>query len=348
MRKILSIITAILVAVSTYLLIPPPQPSRAFEAQSTWGGNGGGSANAQTVAIANVGSLSDVLGVPLRYIPNIDNTGPATISINGLAATAVRRPSSIGLVGLSGGELQAGVTMTIMYNGATIEIQGPVDMTPIGKTVEYRGSATPRGALIEDGSCVSRVIYAALFAVISTSHGICDGATTFGLPFSNGRAFVAMDNQGTVTANVITSAGSGCNATVVGNCGTQNVTLLQTSLPNVSLAVSGSIPSLSIPSLTVNTSFNANAISVPVPQQGNWQGGAGSPITTAFSQGNNTASATVLNVTANSTVVSPTGSTVGNTTGSGSLVSGGTSGLGSGAPLTVLNPISVGRRAIKY
>lgn len=223
--------TTLALAALLYTFVPPPQGARAFEAQSTWGGTGGGSANAQTVPIANVQSLADVIGVPLRYIPGADNTGPATISINGLTAVAVRRPSNIGLVALSGGELQAGVTMTVMYNGATIEIVGPVDLSPIGRTVEFRGSVTPRGTLIEDGSCVSRTTYAALFSVIGTNYGAGDGTTTFCLPFSNGRAFFALDNQGAATAGVLTSGGSGCNATAVGVCGGQNQTLTSSQIP---------------------------------------------------------------------------------------------------------------------
>lgn len=210
----------------------------AFEAQSTWGGTAGGSANAVTVAIANVQSLNDILGVPLRFVPAADNTGAATIAVNNLAATAVRRPSNIGLVALSGGELQAGVTTTIMYNGNTIEILGPVDMTPIGRTVEFRGSVTPRGTLIEDGSCISTATFAALFSVIGRNYGACDGTTTFGLPNSKGRTFVALDNQGSGgAANVVTSAGSGCDATGIGNCGSQSRSLLRTDLPNTNVTV---------------------------------------------------------------------------------------------------------------
>lgn len=219
------------------VLLALSAPAVAFEAQSTWGGAGGGTANAQTISIANVQSLNDVLGVPLRYVPPLDNTGPATISINNLTATAARRPSNIGLVALSGGELQAGVTMTVMYNGSTIEILGPVDMTPIGRTVEYRGSATLRGTLIEDGSCVSRATFAPLFSVIGTNYGACDGTTTFGLPNSKGRSLVALDNQGAGgAANVVTSAGSGCDATAIGNCGSQSATLTALQLPSISVS----------------------------------------------------------------------------------------------------------------
>lgn len=309
-----------------FMLVPPPQAARAFEAQSTWGGAGGGTANAQTVAIANVTSLNDVLGVPLRYIPAADNTGPATISVNGLTATAVRRPSNIGLVALSSGELQAGVTTEIMYNGTTIEIRGPLDMTPIGKSVEFRGSATPRGTLIEDGSCVSRTTYAPLFSVVGTNYGACDGTTTFGLPDSRGRGFIALDNQGANgAANVVTSGGSGCNATAVGNCGAQNATLTLAQLPtgitaaNASQAISVSTAGNAHPNL-VGTAGSVGGVQTLGGSQ------QASPATTAGGIGDYTA------------VTSMAGSN------SISVTSNNTSG----AAHPILNPVSLGRRAIKF
>jgi microcystin-dependent protein len=315
-KSTLGIAAALALTAFVYLFVPPPSGLRAFEAQSTWGGTGGGSANAQTVAIANVQTLSDVLGVPLRYIPSADNTGPATIVINGLTATAVRRPSNIGLVALSGGELQAGVTMTVMYNGSTIEIQGPVDLTPIGRTVEFRGSVTPRGSLIEDGSCVSRTTYAPLFSVVGTNYGACDGTTTFGLPFSNGRAFVALDNQGAATANKITTAGSGCDGTVVGNCGFQNhiQTLLETP---TGITAAGA---------TANTIPGGKSIATylaPSPTQVSPGSGLGVPYDTGGPS----------NITFLPTLSGTATTTVNNT---------------GGQAHPILNPISLGRRAIKY
>ena len=45
----------------------------------------------------------------------------------------------------------------------------------------------PKHALVCDGSAVSRVIYAALFAAIGTTFGAGDGATTFNLPDLRGK-----------------------------------------------------------------------------------------------------------------------------------------------------------------
>jgi microcystin-dependent protein len=66
---------------------------------------------------------------------------------------------------------------------ATTEVIGvaPVNF-PTGCVLPYAGTTAPEGWLLCDGSAVSRTDYAALFAVVSTAHGIGDGATTFNVP----------------------------------------------------------------------------------------------------------------------------------------------------------------------
>ena len=61
---------------------------------------------------------------------------------------------------------------------------------PIGAILDFGGPNAPSGWLIADGRWVSRVTYSDLFAVIGTTWGAGDGSTTFGLPFTNGRALV--------------------------------------------------------------------------------------------------------------------------------------------------------------
>lgn len=76
-----------------------------FGGQATWGGVAGGTANAQTVAIANISSLSQLTGIIIGYSAPSGNTGAATLAVSGTAATAVLKPSPGGLVPLTGGEL---------------------------------------------------------------------------------------------------------------------------------------------------------------------------------------------------------------------------------------------------
>lgn len=53
---------------------------------------------------------------------------------------------------------------------------------PIGAILPFGGSTVPNGFLLCNGAAVSRITYAALFAVIGTSFGIGDGSTTFNIP----------------------------------------------------------------------------------------------------------------------------------------------------------------------
>lgn len=316
--RLIALACTLALAAAVYALCPPPRPASAFEAQSTWGGTAGGSANAVTVAIANVQSLNDILGVPLRFVPALDNTGPATIAVNGLTATAVRRPSNIGLVALSGGELQAGVSTEIMYNGSTIEIRGPLDMTPIGRTVEFRGSVTPRGTLIEDGSCVSRTTFAPLFSVVGTNYGACDGTTTFGLPDSRGAMFAALDGQGAngLAGRITTATCPTPNA--VGLCGSQTHILSVGELP--SHTHSGATGAMNQNATHSHTSDAIRNLG-PGGGAGNWSSGGfevGHAATINAANIDHTHSFTTDN------------------------------GTGGGLAHSVLNPISLGRRAIKY
>jgi microcystin-dependent protein len=211
--------------VGTVLLLGAmAQPSYAqLSASGTWGGTATGSANAAVITIPNVGQFSDLLGVPLRFIPSAANTGAATINVSSLGATAIQRPSSIGNVALSGGELQASEATCVIYTGTVFQLACNLDMTPIGGTVDLRGSATPRGTLVEDGSAVSRTTYAALFTVIGTTYGVGDGSTTFNLPDSRGTTFAALDGQGVNGLAGRMGATGGCtNSNTLGTlCGSQ-------------------------------------------------------------------------------------------------------------------------------
>lgn len=59
---------------------------------------------------------------------------------------------------------------------------------PPGVILAYGGAAAPAGWLLCDGSAVSRVTFAALFAILGTAYGAGDGSTTFLLPDLRGRA----------------------------------------------------------------------------------------------------------------------------------------------------------------
>jgi microcystin-dependent protein len=66
--------------------------------------------------------------------------------------------------------------------------------TPAGSIFSFAGSVLPPGGYLWcDGALVARATYPALFAVLGTTYGAGDGATTFGLPNLKGRVPVGRD-----------------------------------------------------------------------------------------------------------------------------------------------------------
>lgn len=53
---------------------------------------------------------------------------------------------------------------------------------PTGSIMLYGGTSAPTGWLLCNGSAVNRTTYADLFAILSTTFGVGDGASTFNLP----------------------------------------------------------------------------------------------------------------------------------------------------------------------
>ena len=77
--------------------------------------------------------------------------------------------------------------------------------TITGEVKDFAGTVAPEGYLFCRGQAISRTTYAKLFAVLGTSHGQGDGATTFNIP----------DRQGTFPRGLVsisTATGSGSAA----------------------------------------------------------------------------------------------------------------------------------------
>lgn len=69
------------------------------------------------------------------------------------------------------------------------------DVLPIGTMVPYGNTEAPANWLVCDGSEISRVDFADLFAVIGTSYGEGDGILTFNLPDKRGKISVGLDSS---------------------------------------------------------------------------------------------------------------------------------------------------------
>lgn len=335
------IATALLFA-AVSLMVPPPRRAQAqLGGVQTWAGQAGGAPGAITLTIHNVGALGDLLGVPIRFLTGTvgSNSGPVTVTINldsggTLGPVVLKRPTSnLGIQLLSGNELGTNNIMEMLYDGTEFVITSPIDMTPIGATVDYRAGSAQRGYLVEDGSCVSQTTYAALFTTIGTTYGGGCGGGLFPVPDSRGTGSIALDGQGANgLANRITSASCSVPNTVSSAvCGGQTQTVASTYLPasGLSVSASGSITGTTsgyTPTVSGLTAFgNANGTGL-VQVQGTG-GGPGFFLASSF---NSIPGFGSLSVSGSSSV------------------SGTTSALGSGTPMPVLNPMLRVTRMIKY
>lgn len=107
----------------------------------------------------------------------------------------------------------------------------PVGSSP-GTIVPFGGATVPTGWLLCFGQAISRATYATLFTVVSTTHGVGDGSTTFNLPDLRGRIPGGKDDMGGTAASRLTTAGSGVNGASLGaSGGAQTHSLTQAQLP---------------------------------------------------------------------------------------------------------------------
>lgn len=80
-----------------------------------------------------------------------------------------------------------------VYSKAEVMALG-AQWAPVGQQAYFHTVSSPLGWLRENGAAVSRVTYAALFAVIGTRYGAGDGFNTFNLPDSRGEFIRALDD----------------------------------------------------------------------------------------------------------------------------------------------------------
>ena len=102
-----------------------------------------------------------------------------------------------------------------------------IEGIPTATIVPWSSASVPTGFLECNGAAVSRSTYSALFAIISTTYGAGDGASTFNLPDLQDN--VAMGKSGT---KALASTGGANTVTSTGNVGgsTANATLSEAQL----------------------------------------------------------------------------------------------------------------------
>jgi microcystin-dependent protein len=222
---------AAVVAAGAFLLtLEPQQPHAQFSAQSNWIPASGvsGSANAVSLSIPNISSLSDITGVPFSFLPTGANAaGLTTINPSGLGNITLRRASAnssggIVMVPVAGGDLSTGVLATVTYDGTQFVHNIPATGTqPVGTVIDVAMTSCPAGFLEANAQAQSSTTYAQLFANIGTTWGTSAGNVV--VPDLRGRAVFSRDSGG---SGRITAAGGNFDGTVVGNAGgAQNHTL---------------------------------------------------------------------------------------------------------------------------
>ncbi len=105
------------------------------------------------------------------------------------AATRLATPRTLALTGAVSGsgsfDGSANLTITTAFTAATV---------PTGSVLAFAAASVPADYLACNGALVSRSTYAALFAVLGTTYGAGDGATTFALPDLRGEFIRGLDN----------------------------------------------------------------------------------------------------------------------------------------------------------
>lgn len=99
-------------------------------------GTDSGSTDAYAITpTPSVRALADITGVPVIFKANTINTGNATLTIYGLAATNILKSYN---VTLSDGDIKAGQWVTVVYDGTYFQLQSPVTQPSARTTVSVR------------------------------------------------------------------------------------------------------------------------------------------------------------------------------------------------------------------
>jgi microcystin-dependent protein len=133
-----------------------------------------------------------------------------------------------------------------------------IEGIPTATIVPWSSASVPSGFLECDGSAVSRSTYSALFAIVGTTYGAGDGASTFNLPDLQDN--VAMGKSGT-KALASTGGANTVSITATGNVGgsTANATISTSQLASHSHSVPTVSPTNPGSNIVANQSGNAGS-----------------------------------------------------------------------------------------
>lgn len=157
---------------ASYKIIAPLEPKVYIVVNNTSGG----------YPITFGGTTGSVVTIPNGYSTLIYGNG--TNFYAGITAIS----GNLGVLGsMNVGEaVLLESTLTVNNNTSILgdlSVTGSSTIVPVGSVIAYaKTTPAPTGFLLCNGAAVSRGTYAALFALVGTTFGSGDGATTFNLP----------------------------------------------------------------------------------------------------------------------------------------------------------------------
>lgn len=163
-------------------------------------------------------TLADATKMEARLVDvSVELTG--SLARNGTAPMLENLPmGGKRITGLANGA--AGTDATTLSQVTDLVDSGTAAVaTPPGVMADFAGTSPPTGWLLCFGQAVSRVTYAALFAVIGITYGAGDSSTTFNLPDCRGRVSAGKDDMGGAAAGRLTGAPGGVNGSILGGVG---------------------------------------------------------------------------------------------------------------------------------
>jgi Phage Tail Collar Domain len=125
---------------------------------------------------------------------NAANGAAPTLNVNALGAKPLQYYAAGDWRVIPTGLLGANQIARVAYDSGGSGAYRLIDLANrTGEVVPYAGSSAPVGALLCDGSAVSRTDYVGLFTAIGTTYGTGNGTTTFNVPDLRGRVAAGVD-----------------------------------------------------------------------------------------------------------------------------------------------------------
>lgn len=176
-------------------------------------------------------TLTHLNGQMIAFTPHATNSATVTLNVDGLGARPLRTGPNAELLA---GTIIQGTPYVAVYNNSdgAFYLRGfygnPYNV-PLAGGLDYWGTVVPNSSFaFPVGQAISRITYAGLFALIGTTYGSGDGATTFNLPDKTGRVSAMKE----VVSTRLTSGGSGISGATIGATGgVETVTLAAGQLP---------------------------------------------------------------------------------------------------------------------